>query len=390
MSDNWIRLREALPTSPHFGAIVDYLMADDELLIAVAFGAPVNVTLSRVTRHGLSRTIRDRVLAGLVRVWLAANVHTIDGVWRGITPAHIDAVAQIPDFGGAMAAAGWLEYDADAGTVTLPGFLENNVPAKDERRAKRTNDAERQRRRREKLKADASQQNEGNPGEMSRVTSRVTNRDMSRVTSRDSHGKSHVTSRDFVTLELEVEVNNKEVISNVVSKPACEREITCEERAEKDTSNPAPNSAAEDLDNLAAKIHSFPRPSYPAPDCGQIIGMLRQYGINTTAYNEATRKLATLAVDADELQAAVYRIRDNKGETFKIAPAYLATVIEAMRAEPAEKPKTKTGNAWWASFPAMEAKARELGISGARPGEETDQFKARIQTAIDSHNLKVN
>jgi hypothetical protein len=392
MSENWIRTNEALFDSPKIAGMVDFLYEDNEAINALVPGAG-KTTYPGGTRAHERNAYRNAVTAlvtvALQRVWAAANVYTGNGVWHGVTPAYFDALAQIPDFGYAMVAVGWLKHDEESSTCIFPNFLEYNVPAKDERRAPRNANAERMRRYRARKAAAASpQMPEMSVDDVTQGVTRSVTSDVTRDVTR--HNTLRNASHNDVALQIQLQENKQKVISNVVGKPACESEITCEERADNSTSNPPPNSAADDLDNLAAKIHTFPRPSYPAPDCGQVIGMLRQYGINTNAYNEGTRKLATLGINADELQAAIFRVRDNKGDTFKIAPAYLATVIEAMRAEPAEKPKPKTANAWWASFPAMEAKARELGISGARPGEETDQFKARIQTAIDSHNLKVN
>lgn len=50
-----------------------------------------------------------------------------------------------------------------------------------------------------------------------------------------------------------------------------------------------------------------------------------------------------------------------------------------------EKPQARavaTGPAWWTSHVLMEAKAREVGLGIARPGETSDQYRARIQQAL--------
>jgi len=47
------------------------------------------------------------------------------------------------------------------------------------------------------------------------------------------------------------------------------------------------------------------------------------------------------------------------------------------------KQTRSAGRPWWTSHQLMELKAREVGIAGARPGEELLQFRARIQAAID-------
>lgn len=96
---------------------------------------------------------RDITIASLLRVWCATNEHTEDGVWRNSTLRTIDQAAGIPGFGEAMALAGWAIYDEAASTVTMPNFLENNAPAKNNARS---SGAERQARYRQKLKEKAA------------------------------------------------------------------------------------------------------------------------------------------------------------------------------------------------------------------------------------------
>ncbi|MFC3336920.1 hypothetical protein ACFOEY_00210 [Paracandidimonas soli] len=43
----------------------------------------------------------------------------------------------------------------------------------------------------------------------------------------------------------------------------------------------------------------------------------------------------------------------------------------------------QSGPAWWTSHTLMERKGREVGIGPARPGESSDQYRARIQAAIE-------
>jgi hypothetical protein len=63
------------------------------------------------------------------------------------------------------------------------------------------------------------------------------------------------------------------------------------------------------------------------------------------------------------------RWEDELGEIFQQAPA------------PVKRPDT----AWWFSHVLMERKGREVGVGPARPGEQTEQYRARIQAAIEDH-----
>lgn len=49
----------------------------------------------------------------------------------------------------------------------------------------------------------------------------------------------------------------------------------------------------------------------------------------------------------------------------------------------AARQAAQAGPPWWSSHALMERKAREVGVGPARPGEETAQYRARIQQAIE-------
>lgn len=51
--------------------------------------------------------------------------------------------------------------------------------------------------------------------------------------------------------------------------------------------------------------------------------------------------------------------------------------------QPAQKRPAQSGPAWWMSHTLMERKGAEVGIGPARPGETSDQYRARIQAAMD-------
>jgi len=52
---------------------------------------------------------------------------------------------------------------------------------------------------------------------------------------------------------------------------------------------------------------------------------------------------------------------------------------------PVPKPKRQSGPPWWTSHVLMERKGREVGAGPARPGETTEQYKARIQAVLDEN-----
>lgn len=58
--------------------------------------------------------------------------------------------------------------------------------------------------------------------------------------------------------------------------------------------------------------------------------------------------------------------------------------VEQAQGAPPQKPKS---DQWFVSPQAMSAKARELGIADARPGESETQFKARIQYALSQKEV---
>lgn len=47
------------------------------------------------------------------------------------------------------------------------------------------------------------------------------------------------------------------------------------------------------------------------------------------------------------------------------------------------KPKQQSGPPWWTSHMLMERMGREVGAGPARPGETTEQYRARIQALIE-------
>ena len=126
MAGDWIKMRAALTTCPKVAAMARAIGMAEEF-------------------RGLSRqSMRLLVVGGLHAVWAAVNEHTSDGVMANSYPEDLDDIAGIEGFGKAMQAAGWLEVDEAAATLTFPNFGQWNTPAKD------TTAAERMRKHREK------------------------------------------------------------------------------------------------------------------------------------------------------------------------------------------------------------------------------------------------
>jgi hypothetical protein len=126
MAGDWIKMRSSLPTCPKVAAMARSIGMADEFR-----------SLSR-------QSMRLLIVGGLHAVWAAVNEHTSDGVMSNSYPEDLDDIAGIEGFGKAMQAAGWLEADDAASTLTFPNFGQWNTPAKD------TTAAERMRKHREK------------------------------------------------------------------------------------------------------------------------------------------------------------------------------------------------------------------------------------------------
>jgi len=147
MAGDWIKMRTDLYRDPKVSVIADELMDGDGLLAAY---------VSQHCQRDMSVTrnvMRNVVVGALVSVW---------GVMRqrgkrngdnlqcfGITPAVLDDIADVPGFGAAMAAAGWVVESVHG--IEFPNFFEENNVDPSERKASAA--AERQRKYRERQKS---------------------------------------------------------------------------------------------------------------------------------------------------------------------------------------------------------------------------------------------
>lgn len=108
--------------------------------------------------------------------------------------------------------------------------------------------------------------------------------------------------------------------------------------------------------------------------------MLRMEQVSTTAMNPTVIGWAEAGVRDEQLRAALDLARQRRQAEGSLQPVnagFLGACLQSVLRPP--KPKAEP---WWLSAAAMEAKARELGIPGARPGEEMAAFKTRIAAAV--------
>jgi len=144
MSDNWIKMRTSLKSHPKVNEIAALLEkpADGSAGFDVSVGGQRSALLTR-------NVTRCVTVTSLLLVWSAANEHTSDGVFRNADLSYLDVLTGFDGFGKAMAAVGWAIFEAENRSVILPKFCDNNVPASQ----RGSTNAERQRRYRERQKA---------------------------------------------------------------------------------------------------------------------------------------------------------------------------------------------------------------------------------------------
>jgi hypothetical protein len=164
-SEPWIKLRESIHTDPRVLTMAGILA---RTAINYVMHADRSRDLLGETPFVTRDVMRDVTVAGLSRVWIAANRHTRDGTFNYCTLAQLDTLSGIPGFGEAMAAVGYAVYDSNSNTVTLPAFAQHNSSAKSGRDS---NSAERARRYRDRKNGASVTRDVTRDGD---VTSRVT------------------------------------------------------------------------------------------------------------------------------------------------------------------------------------------------------------------------
>lgn len=151
MAGDWIKMRTDLYRDPKVSVMADHLMDDDGDLASY-----IDQNLQR--RMTVTRNVMRNVTVGaLVSVWgvmrQRGKRRDDDMVCDGVTIAVLDDISDLPGFGAAMAAAGWV-LETEAG-IEFPRFFSDYNVDPDEK-AKAAN-AKRQQRFRERQKdAEAS------------------------------------------------------------------------------------------------------------------------------------------------------------------------------------------------------------------------------------------
>lgn len=69
---------------------------------------------------------RDQVLGLLLRLWAWFDQNSVDGHVDGVTSTDVDGLVGFDGFCNAIRDVGWLEFDDDEETITLPNFDRNN------------------------------------------------------------------------------------------------------------------------------------------------------------------------------------------------------------------------------------------------------------------------
>lgn len=168
MGADWIKMRTDLYRDPKVSLMADHLMCDDSEL--TRYVTRYNERYMSVTRN----VMRNVVIGALVSVWGVmrhqGKRYENDLHCEGATLSVIDDISDLPGFGAAMLAAGWL-VKTESG-LEFPKFFEShNASVKG--RESLTN-AERQRQYRERVKAQKSLQTlqESNDNVTTDVTTR--------------------------------------------------------------------------------------------------------------------------------------------------------------------------------------------------------------------------
>ncbi len=165
MAGDWIKMRTSLLTNPKVNGIARELESAREVsqVLSTGYSGGMNEIVTR-------NVMRHVTVSSLLVIWGAANEHTRDGEFANADLSDIDDMVGIPGFGAAMESVGWLLYDAEQNSITLPNFSEYNTSGS-ERSAGAKTAAQRQKDYRERKKA---QEEESRRDESCDVTRDVT------------------------------------------------------------------------------------------------------------------------------------------------------------------------------------------------------------------------
>lgn len=157
MSGEWIKMRVSLVSHPKVMRAAESLLSDSRYIewSGLSYGVrgypPPTQDEDQQERHVALRVTRYVTVTALLRFWGYANEHAKRETVECLTRNDVDDIVALPGFADALAAVGWLRF-RDGGGVDLPGFSEHNTTAND----RKTGGAERQKRYRDRKKAEAS------------------------------------------------------------------------------------------------------------------------------------------------------------------------------------------------------------------------------------------
>ena len=113
----------------------------------------------------------------------------------------------------------------------------------------------------------------------------------------------------------------------------------------------------------------------------------RQHGANVTASDPRVMRWAEQGVTPRQMEQAcaiARKQREQSGSRQAVNAGYLDAILRDIL----DPPERKATVAWWADDMTMDAKARELGVALARPGESRDDYKGRIRAAIQQQEAR--
>lgn len=129
------------------------------------------------------------------------------------------------------------------------------------------------------------------------------------------------------------------------------------------------------------------RASAETPEGRNLRAVLLARGIKLDAREPQVEQWAAEGVSPDEVAEAVERARRARIKADSEQPipmAYIVKVMQSMRAaqrRAVERLEGRAPGAYRGGVADLNALARRLGIDGARPGETTPQFQARVLAA---------
>lgn len=268
---------------------------------------------------------RLRVVGGLHAVWSIFDAHSTDGLLVGYTREAIDADLGWRGFSRAMEAVGWLEFGDDG--VRAPRFEEHNG-ATAKRRAAETR---------------------------------------RKASSRNTHDGRTKAERLSAW-----EADNKRTESGQMSASDADKKRAREEkrRIETPEAHPTvletPPGEHQPLALAEAKLD----PETPA---AILASVCVANGIKATAFHPVVVEWVRDGFTVDGIKAAIAKARMRKGEA-SIPVAYLDPILR--------DDSRPIDSAWRQDDCKAEALARELGIKGAKTGEDRNSFHARIDQAL--------